>query len=485
MSDLKTNILSMLKENRVLNEMPDASGAQDQGGTHVKGGEYIDLGPAVVSPTTTVKPDYTKGTPSQQLRNLGGSQTDHAENSDVSGAHEDKGKVTDDSIDEPGNGPKLKKGDKIVAEDSLLETSKKFLKKFRTDIKEDSGADKENQRQYDKRADGEPMHHVDGEKEPKPVKEDVPANLPGGGMKMTDTGNIKEGEEIDEAEIDEKLKGLPRIKRGSKPVRAEVGKQKSVQITHIKEDDTADMAEDINALFAGESTLTEDFKKKATLIFETAVNLRVNAIAERLEQEITEDLTKQMETAVEEITETLALKVDKYLNYIAEEWIKENAVGIENTLRANISEDFLVGLKTLFEQHYIEIPKNKIDVVGTLAKRVEDLEEKLNVQIEANADLSEENKEYKRNEILVQISEGLADSQIDKLKTLSEHVEFKNPDHFKQSVTILKESNFSKVQPARGENLTEDITTDKPLDIPVANSEMDKYTKQLSKLAEK
>ncbi len=469
---MEKTILRMLKENKVpLNEMPDASGAQDQGGTHVKGGDYIDLGPAVVSPTTTTKLDYTRGVPTQALRKL-----DHAEQSDISGAKDDKGKVTDDAIEQDGDGPKLGKGDKIVAETTgIQEAAKRFLKKFKgededdkdkdkKDVKEDTGADKENQRQKDKQAEGEPMHHVEGSKD---VKEDA-------------------------GEIDEKLKGLPRLKKNQpKSTRTEVGTQKATPITHIKEDDKdgdddkdkKDMAEDINALFAGE-TLTEDFKKKAVLIFETAVNMRVNSIVERKEQEITEDLTTQMESAVEEITETLALKVDKYLNYIAEEWVKANEIQIDNTLKVAFAEEFMSNLKSLFEQHYVEMPGSKVDLMGTLAKRVEDLEEKLNIQIETNADLAEENKSYKRSEIFAEVAEGLADSQADKLKSLAENVEFKNSDSFKQSLTILKESNFSKAQTPRAQNLTEDKTTDQTIK-GVTTGSMDVYLKASAKLSEK
>lgn len=191
--------------------------------------------------------------------------------------------------------------------------------------------------------------------------------------------------------------------------------------------------------------------------------MRVNAIVEQREKEIIEDLTGQMEDAVEEITETLALRVDKYLNYISEEWVKENEVNIENTLRPVIAEDFMNGLKELFERHYIEIPKNRVDVVETLAKRVEELEEQLNQTIETNVSISEENKNYKKAEIFYEVAEGLADSQADKLQTLAESVEFKNPDSFKQSLTILKESNFTKEQTPRAVNLTEDKTTNKPI----------------------
>lgn len=517
MPSMERNILKMLKENKTstnLKENADASGAQDQGGTHVKP-EYTDLGAAVVSPTTTVKTDYTKGVPSQALRRM-----DKAEKSDISGAKDDKGKVTDDAVDEHGDGPSLKKGDKIVAEDTgLLEASKSFLAKFNKDfdkkkddkkkkldecvhcngkgcekcknMTEDSGADQENQRQYNKRSEGEPMHNVDGQKGAKDdIKEgevpdgynSVPDNLPGGGDKATDSGNLKE------EGLDEKLKGLPRLKKGQpKASQHEVGKQPSTQITTVKEDD---MHEDIDALFVGESGLSEAFKKKATVIFEAAVNMRVDKIVDQRTAEITEDLTKQMHEAVEEITEELSEKTNQYLNYVSEEWFKENQVSIQSGLRADIAEQFLVGLKGLFEAHFIEIPTNRVDVVAELATKLASIEEQLNTQIENNTVLHEENVNFKKQEVFNEISEGLAESQIDKLRTLSENLEFKNIDTFKQNLSILKESNFSKGPVSdKGNNagskqsLTEEKTTT-ALNVEKPN-EMAQYVKAMAKLSEK
>lgn len=459
MPSLNDKVLKIINEQKAITE-----------DTHVKP-SYTDLGPAVVSPTTTTNTDYNKGVPKQELRS-GGSQKDHPEVSDISGAQTDKdGKICPESpeADPKGNGPELGKGEKVVAED-MVQRVKGHLKRFNEsfvkkddkdtkpedkgdennkdkgnkdkDIKEDLGADKENERQYDKQKDGEKMKHVPGQKDD--VKED-----------------------LDESQIDEKLKGLPRVKKNIKiGGKKEVGVNSPTAITHQKEetdkekdkesDDKKDMAEDINALFSGE-TLSEDFKKKATLIFETAVNMRVNAIVERKTQELQEQASQQLDEAISEVTEVLSEKVDTYLNYVAEEWIKENAVNIENTLRANIAEDFMQDLKRCFEQHNIEVPRSKVDMLATMVQRNDQLEEQLNNQIEKNAFLVSENVTYKKLEILREVSEGLTLTQVEKLKTLSESVDFKSADVFKQNLTILKESNFKNTSASpKAQNLTED-----------------------------
>ncbi len=451
-SSLDKKILKVLKENKVsVTEASDASGAQDQGGTHVKP-EYIDLGAAVVSPTTTEHPDYTKGTPTQPLRKM-----DHAEKSDISGAKEEKGKVTNSEIEEKGDGPELKKGEKIVAEDnSLKEQAKRYLKRFNEDahenpfakkddvkkddgdkkddhdkddtkpcdVKEDITADAENDRQKAKRAEGEPMHHLET------GKLDAPAAA------------------------------------------------KSV----TEDEDKKDLKEDITALFAGEK-ITEAFKKKAATIFEAAVNTRVAAIVERKQAEIAAEAEKQLTEAVEQIEEAMANKVDTYLNYVAEEWIRENQLPIENTIRATIAEDFISGLKTLFENHYIEIPNDKIDVLGTLAAKVETLETKLNEQIETNISISQENSTYKREKAFASITEGLAASQVDKLKTLSENVEYKDAESYVKNLEVLRESYFPTKGNKVPQNLTEEVDA-API-VHEQTGEKAAILKQISKMNEK
>ena len=197
------------------------------------------------------------------------------------------------------------------------------------------------------------------------------------------------------------------------------------------------MKEDIDALLSGEN-LSEEFATKATTIFEAAVIARAEEVAEEIEAELTE----QFHAAVEEIKEDLAAKVDDYLNYMVEEWMKDNEIAIEKGLRAEIVEDFITGLKGLFEEHYIDIPTDKVDVVEELATKVEELEASLNEQIIKGVELAKALNEQKKIEAIYTACEGLSQTQVEKLKSLAENVEFTTEEEFATKVETLKESYF-------------------------------------------
>jgi hypothetical protein len=199
----------------------------------------------------------------------------------------------------------------------------------------------------------------------------------------------------------------------------------------------AKMKEDIDALLSGEN-LSEEFTAKATTIFEAAVIARAEEVAEEIEAELTE----QFHAAVEEIKEDLAAKVDDYLNYMVEEWMKDNEIAIEKGLRAEIVEDFITGLKGLFEEHYIDIPTDKVDVVEELATKVEELEASLNEQISKGVELVKALNEQKKIEAIYTACEGLSQTQVEKLKSLAENVEFTTEEEFATKVETLKESYF-------------------------------------------
>lgn len=196
-------------------------------------------------------------------------------------------------------------------------------------------------------------------------------------------------------------------------------------------------SEDMDALFAGES-LSEDFKSKATTIFEAAVHAR----AEEVIAETEAALTEQFEEAVEQIKEDLASKVDDYLNYMVEEWVKENEIAIESGLKSEIVEDFIDGLKNLFTEHYIDIPADKVDVVEELTAKVEELESSLNEQINASVELSKIINEHKKNEAIHAVCEGLTQTQVEKMKSLAEGVDFTTEEEFADKLNTLKESYF-------------------------------------------
>ena len=196
-----------------------------------------------------------------------------------------------------------------------------------------------------------------------------------------------------------------------------------------------DMKEDIDALLQGED-LSEEFVSKATTIFEAAVTSRVTEIAEELQVELQE----QFSDAIDHLKEEFTTKIDDYLNYMVEEWMKENELAIESGLRTEIVEDFIGGMRNLFAEHYIDIPEEKVDVVSELAAKVEELEEKLNEEMHRSIQFKKEINEHKRLEALQTVCEGLTQTQVEKLKSLAETVEFTTEEEFAEKLETLKEA---------------------------------------------
>jgi len=199
-----------------------------------------------------------------------------------------------------------------------------------------------------------------------------------------------------------------------------------------------DMSEAVEALLEGEN-LSEEFKEKAKTIFEAAVIERVNAEIANLEEAYAEVLEEQ----VQEIEEELSSNVDDYLNYVVEQWVAENEVAIEAGLRTELTEEFISGLRQLFAEHYIDIPEDKVSVVEEMASKVSELEDKLNEEIERNVALNKMINESTQNDILTNACEGLTTTQAEKLKSLSEGIEFTSPAEYSQKINILRESYFN------------------------------------------
>ena len=203
------------------------------------------------------------------------------------------------------------------------------------------------------------------------------------------------------------------------------------------DDDKMDMKEHIEALFQGEE-LSEEFKQKAETIFEAAVKQKVEQEVARIQEAYAETLDEQ----VQEITENLSSNVDDYLNYVVEQWVNENEVAIEAGLRTELTEDFITGLRQLFAENYIDIPEDKVSVVEELGTKVEELEKKLNEEIDRNVKLNKSLNESKRFEILVDACDGLTTTQTEKLKSLAEGVEFTTANEFTTKVKTLRENYF-------------------------------------------
>ena len=238
--------------------------------------------------------------------------------------------------------------------------------------------------------------------------------------------------------------------------------------------------EDIEALMQGEN-LSEEFKEKATTIFEAAVLSRVEAVAAEVEA----NLTEQFEVAVEEIKEDLAQKVDDYLNYMVEEWIKENEIAIEKGLRAEIVEDFITELRDVFVKHYIDIPTDKVDVVEELAAKLEEAEDALNEEIKRGVELTKELNEQKKVEAIYTACEGLTQTQVEKLKSLAEGVEFTTEEDFASKLDTLKESYFkSDIKVADNSALDEEVIIEeekKPAKTASYDPSIEQYAKTISR----
>jgi hypothetical protein len=196
--------------------------------------------------------------------------------------------------------------------------------------------------------------------------------------------------------------------------------------------------EDMDALFNGEE-LTEEFKDKATTIFEAAVMARVNQEVARLEEEFESKLAEQ----VEKNTEGLVEQVDGYLGYIAEQWMAQNEIALERGIKSDILEGFVSGLKSLFEEHYIDIPEEKFDLVGSLEEQVEELEAKLNEQVAANVEMSKTIAEAQRQEIVKTVSEGLTDIETEKFLGLVEELSYEDASTFETKVKTIRENYFT------------------------------------------
>ena len=216
-------------------------------------------------------------------------------------------------------------------------------------------------------------------------------------------------------------------------------KEDEVKEEVVNEEETIDVSADVEALTADEG-LSEEFKSKAATIFEAALKSKVSEMKKKMNASYEQKLKEESESAKAELVE----KVDSYLSYVVEEWMKENALAVERGIKGEIAEDFISGLKKLFEDHYIDVPDEKYDVLEDQASKIEDLEKKLNEQIEKNVELNKENGELVKQDIIDEASADLTDTQKEKFNKLAEEVEFSNSKEFKTKVETIKESYFGK-----------------------------------------
>ena len=248
-----------------------------------------------------------------------------------------------------------------------------------------------------------------------------------------------------------------------------------------KEDLEIDVKDDIEAITNGED-LSEDFKTKASTIFEAAVSAKVLSEVNQRVEKLEEDYKKEITDAKAEHLSTVTEKVDGYLNYVTEEWMKENELAVEKGIRSELVEDFMTGLKNLFTEHYIDIPEEKVDLVDDLFEKVEELEQKLDESINTSVDIKKELAEYKREETLREVSEDLADTEKEKLGKLAEGIDFEDKSQYSEKLEVIKENYFPKQQ---SETITEELeNTEKEQDSsePAVDPIMSKYASALTRL---
>ncbi len=271
---------------------------------------------------------------------------------------------------------------------------------------------------------------------------------------------VKEDEEFEYDEDEELLEAKHEEEEEEEE---EGGKKKGNKEEEDEEDEEDEeemkeefsIEEDVNALLEGED-LSEEFQEKARTIFEAALRSKVSSIQEALEEQYTVALQEE----VEEIKTELAERVDAYLEYVADEWMQENALVIEQGLKTEMTESFLQGMKGLFEDHYVSIPEDKYDVLESMVEKLDEMETKLNEQIEKNVSLNKRLAESVADGIFEQVADGLADTQKDKLASLAESVEFESEEEYREKLETLKESYFPSrvVSPsARTETLSEGV----------------------------
>ena len=246
---------------------------------------------------------------------------------------------------------------------------------------------------------------------PSAASSDTQLKLGGGKKTMGEEEEVSEDEEVI-AETDEQLEEKKQWK--------------------------AKMKEDVDSLFADDSTISEEFKTKVSTIFEARVNDRISQI----EEEVEAKYAGMLEEAVNEMRDDLTTKVDDYLNYVVEQWLADNEIAVESGLRAEITEDFINGLRNLFAEHYIDVPEDKVDLVDELATQVETLESKLNEEIERGVSFAKALVESRKNEVTREVCEGLTATQVEKIKSLAEGVEFSTEDEYKTKLETIRENYF-------------------------------------------
>jgi hypothetical protein len=301
-------------------------------------------------------------------------------------------------------------------------------------------------------APAEPMHKMDAEVvDLGGPKQDIGANKAG--------GDIYDKYKVDGSKSAKKAEDPKTKPSDASPKQEEIEEEDAEVIAETSHMDKKDemkkkMKEDIDALFADDSTISEDFKSKVSTIFEARVQDRISQIQEEIESEY----AGMLEEAITSVRNDLTEKVDDYLSYVVEQWMADNEIAIESGLRSELTDDFIAGLRNLFAEHYIDVPAEKVDLVDELAGQVEELEAKLNEEIERGVEFKKALVESRKNEVTREVCDGLISTQVEKIKSLAESVEFSTEDEYKNKLETIRENYFpSGIKKADESQLNEQV----------------------------
>ena len=413
------------------------------------GGEVQDMGPAVTSPTDASGPGTQAGKKAKE----------------ASGDAAQKGEGKPDKIDTPNDGEKkvaksLAAGDEVEMKDDQETISEKE----HGDMKE-----KEHMDEKDMINAMKDMTKDMKEIETKAISKMEKAMDEKEHMSEKDKMMIKATYEKME-KMKKEAETMMNMGMHEKDMEKEALKKEAVE-QRIKE---INVQEHVEALMSGEGDLSDDFKKKAATVFESAVKSKVRDEVTRLQENYDNELEEATKSVKSELTE----KVDTYLNYVVEEWMKENELAVERGLKGEIAEDFIAGLKQLFEDHYVDIPDEKYDVLQAQSDKIAELEEKVNKTLEESINFKKSNDELTRNKVISESTSDLADTEIEKFKELTQDVDFEDEESFKGKLDTLKESYFPRVKKEATETI-DNVETGPAQDIDMTDS-MAAYTKAIS-----
>ena len=307
------------------------------------------------------------------------------------------------------------------------------------------------------------------------------------GLKSGDEVELQDDQEIvseDEVTTDEVVaeEETTETTEEQEVVAEEETSEEEVVAEDAIEEEKIDVEEDLNALIAGEE-LSEEFTNKARTIFEAAIRTKVDTIKEELQSSYEEQLVEDVQVIKEGLTERL----DSYLEYVATEWVNENHLAIENGLKTEMTESFLSGMKSLFEDHYVTIPEDKYDVLNSMVEKLDEMENKLNEQIDANVMLNKRLAESTADVIFAEVVEGLALSQKEKLQSLAENIEFESESDYREKLETLRESYFpanpgTPTKRVHSENLSEGVESTSESGV---SRSMEAYMRSLGQLSKK